>query len=162
MAAPPKLSIKRVYEPPSPADGARILVDRLWPRGLKKEDARLDAWLAQLAPSDELRRWFGHEPSRFAEFRRRYLRELARPERRDLFADLVRRAAGEHVTLVYAAKDTLHNNAVVLAGAIARAAAQPRRSAARPRAGRGGRSPSPAAPRPVGTGATARRPRLRA
>lgn len=118
------LQIKRAYEAPSPTDGARILVDRLWPRGLKKQDARLDAWLAELAPSDELRRWFGHEPSRFAEFRRRYLRELARTKSRALVEEVARRAAEGVVTLLFAAKDTQHNNAVVLAAAVEHVARQ--------------------------------------
>ncbi|MBX3258561.1 MAG: DUF488 family protein [Labilithrix sp.] len=118
------LQIKRAYEAPSPTDGTRILVDRLWPRGLKKQDARLDAWLAELAPSDELRRWFGHEPSRFAEFRRRYLRELARTKSRALVEEVARRAAEGVVTLLFAAKDTQHNNAVVLAAAVEHVARQ--------------------------------------
>ncbi|MBX3209320.1 MAG: DUF488 family protein [Labilithrix sp.] len=121
------LRIKRIYEPPSPTDGERVLVDRLWPRGVKKEDARLDAWLAELAPSDALRRWFGHEPRRFAEFRRRYLRELERSPSRALVEELARRAARGRVTLLYAAKDEEHNNAVVLAAAIARVGERPPR-----------------------------------
>jgi uncharacterized protein YeaO (DUF488 family) len=112
------LRLKRVYEPATAADGYRVLIDRLWPRGLSKERARLDAWERELAPSDELRRWFGHEPQRFAEFRRRYLDEL-RGERARL-SELRRRARREAVTLVYAARDDEHNDAVVLAEALRR------------------------------------------
>lgn len=105
--------IKRAYEPAEPSDGYRVLVDRIWPRGVSKEDARLDEWARELAPSSELRKWFGHDPQRFAEFRRRYLAEL-RPEREQL-AELRRRARRETVTLVYGARDAEHNDAVVLA-----------------------------------------------
>lgn len=109
------LQIKRVYEPAASTDGARVLVDRLWPRGLKKEEARLDAWLRDLAPSDGLRKWFGHEPSRFTEFQKRYERELDAEPARTLLDELARKAARGAVTLVFAAKDAEHNNAVVLA-----------------------------------------------
>jgi uncharacterized protein YeaO (DUF488 family) len=105
--------IKRAYDAAEPGDGYRILVDRLWPRGVSKEQARLDEWAKGLAPSPELRRWFGHEPARFAEFRRRYRDELAAREQ-ELQA-LRRRARGGTVTLVYGARDTEHNGAVVLA-----------------------------------------------
>jgi uncharacterized protein YeaO (DUF488 family) len=103
---------KRAYEPPEPSDGYRVLVDRLWPRGVAKDDARLDEWARELAPSPELRKWFGHDPGRFEEFRRRYLEELAAHE--DKLDELRRRARGGTVTLVYAARDTEHNDAVVL------------------------------------------------
>jgi uncharacterized protein YeaO (DUF488 family) len=112
------LRLKRVYEPATAADGYRVLIDRLWPRGLSKQRARLDAWERELAPSDELRRWFGHEPQRFAEFRRRYLDEL-RGQRQRL-TELRRRARREPVTLVYAAHDDEHNDAVVLAEVLRR------------------------------------------
>ncbi len=112
------LRLKRVYEPATAADGYRVLIDRLWPRGLSKERARLDAWERELAPSDELRRWFGHEPQRFAEFRRRYLDELR--GQRPRLTELRRRARREPVTLVYAARDDEHNDAVVLAEALRR------------------------------------------
>jgi uncharacterized protein YeaO (DUF488 family) len=112
------LRLKRVYEPATAADGYRVLIDRLWPRGVSKERARLDAWERQLAPSEELRQWFGHEPRRFAEFRRRYLEELRR--QRPRLAELRRRARREPVTLVYAARDDEHNDAVVLAEALRR------------------------------------------
>ena len=107
------VALKRAYEPAEPRDGYRILVDRLWPRGLSKERAHLDEWARELAPSTELRRWFAHDPARFDEFRRRYRAELeAQPDR---LAGLRRRAASGTVTLVYAARDTEHNDAVVLA-----------------------------------------------
>jgi uncharacterized protein YeaO (DUF488 family) len=110
--------LKRAYEPAAAADGYRVLVDRLWPRGVSKQRARLDAWQRDLAPSLELRQWFGHEPRRFAEFRRRYIDELRR--QRPLLAELRRRARHEPVTLVYAAHDGEHNDAVVLAEVLRR------------------------------------------
>lgn len=103
---------KRVYDSPSPGDGRRILIDRLWPRGVGKEAARLAAWRRDLAPSDDLRRWFGHDPARFAEFRRRYREELAvHPE---AIAELVEGARTGTITLVFAARDAEHCNAAVL------------------------------------------------
>lgn len=112
------IRLKRAYEPASPADGHRVLVDRLWPRGVSKQRAMLDDWQKELAPSTELRGWFGHEPRRFPEFRRRYLDEL-RCERPRL-AELRRRARDGAVTLVYAARDAEHNEAVVLAEVLRR------------------------------------------
>jgi uncharacterized protein YeaO (DUF488 family) len=151
--------IKRAYETAAPSDGHRILVDRLWPRGLRKEGAHIDAWLKELAPSDELRRWFGHEPDRFAEFQKRYERELANEPARTLFAELTQQAARETITLIYAAKDAEHNNAVVLAQAIERrlGAASRRRATAAPRAATRGR-PS-AAPRAGARGRPGEAPR---
>jgi uncharacterized protein YeaO (DUF488 family) len=105
--------IKRVYEPPDPADGTRILVDRLWPRGVSRERAAIDDWLRDLAPSTELRRWFSHDPARFDEFRRRYAAELT--GREPALDDLRRTAKKGPLTLVYSARDTEHNDAVVLA-----------------------------------------------
>ncbi len=107
------LSLKRVYERPSPEDGTRILVDRLWPRGLRKNQAHVDLWLKEAAPSTPLRRWFGHDPTRWAEFRRRYRRELE-AEHQELLSELRRRARREHVTLLFGARDAEHNNAVAL------------------------------------------------
>jgi uncharacterized protein YeaO (DUF488 family) len=107
------LRLKRAYEPAEPADGYRVLIDRLWPRGVTKEEARLDEWARDLGPSTELRRWFGHEPAKFAEFRRRYLQELAAEEEK--LVDLRGRARRGTLTLVYSARDTEHNDAVVLA-----------------------------------------------
>lgn len=130
--ARPKLAIKRVYDPPAPTDGARLLVDRLWPRGLKKQEARLDGWLKDVAPSDELRRWFGHDPARWREFVRRYEAELdARPE---AWRPILERARRERLTLVYGARDTEHNQARVLLGYLQRRLRAS--GAARPRAKR--------------------------
>ena len=105
--------LKRAYEPPARSDGYRVLIDRLWPRGVSKEEAQLDEWARELAPSSELRRWFGHDPARFAEFRRRYLDELAAQEAK--LRELRRRAREGTLTLVYGARDSEHNDAVVLA-----------------------------------------------
>jgi uncharacterized protein YeaO (DUF488 family) len=104
---------KRAYEPAAPADGHRVLIDRIWPRGVSRERARLDEWARELAPSTELRQWFGHDPDRFSEFRRRYEHELAAQEEK--LRDLRRRARRGTLTLVYGARDTEHNDAVVLA-----------------------------------------------
>ncbi|MGB7480948.1 MAG: DUF488 domain-containing protein [Burkholderiaceae bacterium] len=106
------VKLKRAYQPPAPEDGRRILIDRLWPRGVSKQAAAIDQWAKELAPSTELREWFGHEPQRWPEFRRRYAAELrqCQPQLRALRAQ-----AREHgVTLVYAAHDEAHNNAVVV------------------------------------------------
>lgn len=108
----PNVKTKRVYEPADPDDGHRVLVDRLWPRGVSRERARLDEWARELAPSAELRTWFGHEPERFEQFRRRYRHELE--ANREQVDALRARARAEPVTLVYAARDTRHNDAVVL------------------------------------------------
>jgi len=105
------IKIKRVYEKPAVSDGKRILIDRLWPRGLSKEDAKIDLWLKEVAPSTELRKWFGHDPAKWDEFRVRYAAELR--ENKDAVDELKRAAAG-NATLLYGAKDSEHNNAVVL------------------------------------------------
>ncbi|HEY1781789.1 MAG TPA: DUF488 domain-containing protein [Roseiarcus sp.] len=111
--AAPDIRVKRVYDPPDAQDGARVLVDRLWPRGARKDEAKLTLWLKEIAPSDELRRWFGHDPARFSEFSRRYRAELAaNKDAVSRIEDLVK--AGP-VTLLYAAHDEEHNNARVLA-----------------------------------------------
>ena len=112
--------LKRAYEPAEAADGYRVLVDRLWPRGVSKEKAQLDEWARELAPSSELRTWFGHDPARFDEFRRRYLEELAAHEAK--LAELRDRASEGTLTLVYAARDSEHNDAVVLADVLRRRA----------------------------------------
>lgn len=109
------VKLKRVYDPPSADDGQRLLVDRLWPRGISKERARLDGWLRELAPSTELRRWFGHDPARWQEFQRRYREELAAPERQPALETLQQALRAGPVTLLYAARDTEHNEAQVLA-----------------------------------------------
>jgi uncharacterized protein YeaO (DUF488 family) len=105
--------LKRAYEPPAPTDGYRVLIDRLWPRGVARANARLDEWARELAPSTELRRWFGHDPARFAEFRQRYVEELSAQEEK--LRELRGRARNTTLTLVYGARDTEHNDAVVLA-----------------------------------------------
>jgi uncharacterized protein YeaO (DUF488 family) len=105
--------LKRAYEPPARSDGYRVLIDRLWPRGVSKEEAQLDEWARELAPSSALRRWFGHDPARFDEFRRRYLEELV--AREEKLRELRRRAREGTLTLVYGARDSEHNDAVVLA-----------------------------------------------
>lgn len=115
--------IKRVYDPPEESDGARLLVDRLWPRGVAREGARIDAWEKEAAPSDALRRFFGHDPTRWEEFRRRYLAELKESPAREALARLADRARSSRVTLLYAARDASHNNAVVLRGALEDSAA---------------------------------------
>jgi uncharacterized protein YeaO (DUF488 family) len=105
--------LKRAYEPVERSDGYRVLIDRIWPRGVSKEQARLDEWARELAPSSELRRWFGHDPAKFEEFRRRYRDELAAQEEK--LRELRGRARNGTLTLVYSARDTEHNDAVVLA-----------------------------------------------
>ena len=108
------LRIKRVYEKRNPGDGKRILVDRLWPRGLTREEAAIDEWMKDLAPSDELRRWFGHEPEKWPDFQRRYTQELSAPDKVRLLDRIARMAGEGNVTIVYAARDAEHNNAKVL------------------------------------------------
>jgi uncharacterized protein YeaO (DUF488 family) len=112
MTGAGSVSLKRAYEAPAPEDGRRFLVERLWPRGVRKTELRLDGWLKDVAPSPELRRWFGHDPKRWAEFRRRYVAEL---RSRDVALGPLREASRTGpVTLVYGARDTEHNAAVVL------------------------------------------------
>ena len=106
------ITLKRVYEPVSTEDGTRFLVERLWPRGVRKDALALDAWLKDVAPSTELRRWFGHDPDRWQEFRRRYAAELdAQP---DAWAPILQADRSGTVTLLYSSHDTEHNNAVAL------------------------------------------------
>jgi uncharacterized protein YeaO (DUF488 family) len=114
----PDVAVKRAYDPVGDDDGYRVLIDRIWPRGVSKERARLDEWARELAPSTELRRWFGHDPARFEEFRRRYLEELAAEG--DKLDELRRRTSAGKVTLVYGARDSEHNDAVVLAELLGR------------------------------------------
>ena len=106
------IRIKRAYDPPAKEDGARILVDRLWPRGIKKEALHMAAWCKQVAPSDELRRWFNHEPAKWKEFQRRYRAELS--DNRAACQPLLYAAEQGNITLLYSAHDTEHNSAVVL------------------------------------------------
>jgi uncharacterized protein YeaO (DUF488 family) len=108
----PEVRVRRVYDEPSPGDGARVLVDRVWPRGLRRDDARLHDWAKDVAPSTELRRWYGHDPAKWEEFRRRYVAELdAHPE---AWRPLVDAAGSGDVTLAYSARDREHNSALVL------------------------------------------------
>ena len=106
------VALKRAYEAASDSDGTRVLVDRLWPRGVTKAKARIDVWLKDVAPSTQLRKWFGHDPGKWTEFQRRYRAELKGSE---ALAELRKLAREGHVTLVYGAKDEEHNDAVVLA-----------------------------------------------
>ena len=98
------ITTRRAYEPADPSDGYRVLIDRLWPRGISKSKAHLDLWAKDIAPSAELRRWYGHDPSKWKEFRSRYLRELRAPAARAVLDDLERRARRGRVTLVYASR----------------------------------------------------------
>jgi uncharacterized protein YeaO (DUF488 family) len=106
------IQLKRVYDPPGSADGIRFLIERLWPRGIKKTSLRLDAWLKEAGPSHELRKWFSHDPKKWNEFRRRYFRELSRNA--DALKPIVKAARGRRVTLLFSSHDTEHNNAVAL------------------------------------------------
>lgn len=113
-----EIKLKRAYEEPSAEDGERILVERLWPRGLRKEDARLTAWMRDIAPSPALRTWYGHAPAKWEEFRARYRRELESDERKALLAELADKARRGPLTLVYAARDTEHNSALLVKEAV--------------------------------------------
>ncbi|WP_328388477.1 DUF488 family protein [Streptomyces sp. NBC_00400] len=114
MSAKDALRVRRVYEPPEPADGSRVLVDRLWPRGLSKADAQLTEWCKDVAPSSELRRWFRHEGPRFAEFAERYREELAREAAQPVLEGLRERAAQGPLTLLTATKDVSVSHVNVL------------------------------------------------
>ena len=116
------IAIKRAYDPPSVEDGERVLVDRLWPRGMKKEALELDGWVKDVAPSPALRAWFGHDPARWEEFRKRYQEELSDPARQEALAELSGLGKGGKLTLVYAARDEAHNHATVLRDYLARRA----------------------------------------
>jgi uncharacterized protein YeaO (DUF488 family) len=106
------LKIKRIYDPPSEGDGRRILVDRLWPRGVKKEEARIDEWLKEISPSNELRKWFGHDPAKWPEFKKRYRKELE--DKKAVLDRIKEDAQKKTVTLLYAAHDEAHNNAAAM------------------------------------------------
>ena len=106
------IQVKRVYDQPEPGDGTRFLVERLWARGMKKADLRLDGWLKEAAPSAALRRWFGHDPAKWADFQHRYFSELDRKP--EAWRPIVEAAQRGNVTLLYSARDTAHNNAVAL------------------------------------------------
>jgi uncharacterized protein YeaO (DUF488 family) len=113
------IAIQRAYDEPTPHDGYRVLVDRFWPRGRGKDALKLDDWARELAPSAQLIRWFGHQVSRWEEFRARYRKELDAPEQRERLRALVKAAAQRRITLVYGARDEAHNQAVVLREALA-------------------------------------------
>jgi len=108
------LKIKRAYEPAETADGRRILIDRLWPRGISKSKARIDLWLKDIAPSTELRQWFAHDPQKWEVFKKKYREELSDPEKSRMIEDIARQARHNTVTLIYGARDTEHNDAKVL------------------------------------------------
>lgn len=114
------VQVKRAYEEAAPGDGRRVLVDRLWPRGVRKDALAVDDWMKEVAPSDELRRWFGHDPDRWEEFAARYREELRRSPAVELVDELVAQARKGRVTLVFGAKDEMHNQAVVLRDVVAR------------------------------------------
>jgi len=104
--------LKRAYEKPSPEDGKRVLVERLWPRGLRKEDARIDQWLTEIAPSSELRKWYSHDPDKWVEFKKRYWDEL--DSKRDAVAEVAKDAKGGRITFVFGSKEEKLNNAAAL------------------------------------------------
>jgi len=108
------IQTKRIYQESSPQDGERILVDRVWPRGMKKEEANIDDWYKVLAPSTDLRKWFGHDPEKWGKFRQRYRSELQDREKEALLTKLADKSKEGTVTLLYGSKDTNHNNAVAL------------------------------------------------
>jgi uncharacterized protein YeaO (DUF488 family) len=115
MEAATQIRLRRVYDEPAPADGHRVLVDRLWPRGLGRSAATVDEWLKAVAPSDELRRWYGHQPEKFEAFRQRYVQELRSPERADALDHLRHLARSGPLTLLTATRDIEHSQAAVLA-----------------------------------------------
>lgn len=108
------IKLKRAYEETTADDGTRVLVDRIWPRGLSKERIHIDLWLKDVAPSNELRKWFAHDPSKFSEFRQRYQQELSSGSGQEALRKLREMTRQQRVTLVFSAHDTEHNNAVVL------------------------------------------------
>ena len=128
-----EILIKRAYDTAARGDGYRVLVDRLWPRGLTKQALLLDDWDKDLAPSTELRKWFGHEPRRWADFEERYRKELSSSEQRERMRELLTLTGPDRLTLVYGAKDTVHNHAVVLQAELQRidGAVQPKRKVKR-------------------------------
>jgi uncharacterized protein YeaO (DUF488 family) len=109
------IAIKRAYDPPAASDGFRVLVDRLWPRGLSKDKVKIDAWMKELAPSAELRKWYGHQEEKWPEFRKRYRAELQKAPARGLLEELRQRARKGKVTLVIGARDVEHANGTVIA-----------------------------------------------
>ena len=118
MTKKPEVRMRRIYDKPTRKDGTRVLVDRVWPRGLSRDEARIDEWCKQVAPSTKLRKWYAHDPERFAEFTRRYRAELEDPERAEALATLRRLARGRTLTLLTATKDIEISQAAVLADVI--------------------------------------------
>lgn len=108
------IKVKRVYDLIEDDDGQRILVDRLWPRGVKKKEVKIDVWMKELAPGHRLREWFGHNPERWVEFKEQYRQELTEKGKEEALKTLIEKAKGENITLLYAAKDREHNNALAL------------------------------------------------
>lgn len=108
------IRLRRIYDPPEQDEGTRVLVDRVWPRGISKDEAGLDHWFKELAPSTELRKWFGHDPKLWAAFKQKYRKELEDDDKREKLEELAGMAASGTVTLLFGAKDTEHNQAVVL------------------------------------------------
>ncbi len=106
------IKIKRIYDPVSADDGKRIYIDRLWPRGMKKEEMKIDEWLKEISPSDTLRKWFGHDPSRYAEFKKRYTKELEKHS--EILERIKKEGKRKTVTLLFSSKDEEHNNATVM------------------------------------------------
>lgn len=106
------IKIKRVYDPFEPEDGKRILINRLWPRGIKKEDLKMDEWLKEIAPSDKLRKWFSHDPKKYEEFKKRYAKELE--DKSEILKRIKSESKKGAITMLFSAKDTEHNNATVL------------------------------------------------
>jgi uncharacterized protein YeaO (DUF488 family) len=125
------IQAKRVYDPPEADDGSRFLVERLWPRGVRKTDLAMDGWLKDVAPSTDLRQWFGHDPGRWMEFRRRYVAELS--QRRDAWQPIVAAARRGNVTLLYSARDEEHNAALALRDYLKSTTTRSRRATARSR-----------------------------
>jgi|SRR5581483_5553718 uncharacterized protein YeaO (DUF488 family) len=124
------IGLKRAYDPAEKSDGARFLIDRLWPRGVKKEDLQIEGWVKSVSPSDQLRKWFAHDPARWKGFQRRYAAELnARPE---AWQPLLQAAQASDITLVYGARDTEHNNAVALKAYLEKRMAKARGKRAKP------------------------------
>lgn len=119
-----KIQIKRAYEKPAKEDGFRVLVDRLWPRGLKKEDAKIDLWLREAGPSTELRKWFSHDPAKWDEFKKCYYEELSAKD--DILEPIKKEAKKQTVTLVYGSKEERYNNAVALKELLSRKPAKAR------------------------------------
>ena len=106
------IKIKRIYDPASPNDGKRIYIDRLWPRGMKKEEVKIDEWLKEISPSGTLRKWFAHDPSKYQEFKKRYIKELE--PKSEILERIKKEGKKDTVTLLFSAKDVEHNNATVL------------------------------------------------